>query len=695
MKQHIRALKREWAPNDPVIDLPSVKDIPAPLFGDDVWELGCVFMRANKERPVLDFSGMTPVHKQVAKELMACRLNKPTVSTRRMRVVRRYSGSTCQFMLCQLRQAFRFWEDQGVREIGELDQDILNRHVRALNDKHPGQEMTVAGTLQIYVWLYESDDQLSGGGLRFNPWGGRSTTRVAGWKRPDETATPRIPEAVVCALLPWALAFATGFGEDIIAADRDYHGDDARTWDASLPPAEKLDAYLSALAERGRGLPTRDGSKLATTLVASRAGFSSSWLKSNGSLALREATARFGLETVSLRPWSHVPEGCSRPIKNAPGVAEHFRDCADLITAIYIVCAYLSGMRDCEVQDLRRGCVSVLRDELGKPYRWKVRGYRHKERELPELRDWVVVEDVAKAIDALERLTRPYYDATGDDHLFVHHRIFDRGPSLVKGQIRARLQDFASRCSGELAALVVAATPDGNPVSLVPIPDGPNGPWRLTTRQFRKTLAWFFANVPFGVIAGMLQYGHARPAMFEGYAGTSESGFRLEFENEEFLARLGDMTSMYTDSARGIRTVGPMADELIAEFEAISRKIGPIQGEVVSEKRLGQLLRHRAAKMRAGLLAHCFFEPSQARCLEHLSPENRREPVTGLCKLNCPRACVTKDHRAAYLRLAEEAGAWASKNRIGEYGREVYAAERRAALAMVARIEAAGHGQGE
>src|SRR3546814_3309117 len=42
------------------------------------------------------------------------------------------------------------------------------------------------------------------------------------------------------------------------------------------------------------------------------------------------------------------------------------------------------------------------------------------------------------------------------------------------------------------------------------IPAGPDGrPWRLTTRQFRRTIAWHIANRPFGTIAGMIQYKHA------------------------------------------------------------------------------------------------------------------------------------------------------------------------------------------
>jgi len=70
----------------------------------------------------------------------------------------------------------------------------------------------------------------------------------------------------------------------------------------------------------------------------------------------------------------------------------------------------------------------------------------------------------------------------------------------------------------------------GSPDSSI-IPPRPDGaPWRLTTRQFRRTIAWHIANRPFGTIAGMIQYKHASVAAFEGNAGSSRSGFRSEIE---------------------------------------------------------------------------------------------------------------------------------------------------------------------
>jgi hypothetical protein len=54
----------------------------------------------------------------------------------------------------------------------------------------------------------------------------------------------------------------------------------------------------------------------------------------------------------------------------------------------------------------------------------------------------------------------------------------------------------------------------------IPLANGQR--WHLTTPQFRRTLAWFIARRPGGVIAGAIQYRHQRVQMFEGYANSQE-----------------------------------------------------------------------------------------------------------------------------------------------------------------------------
>src|SRR3546814_12643341 len=81
----------------------------------------------------------------------------------------------------------------------------------------------------------------------------------------------------------------------------------------------------------------------------------------------------------------------------------------------------------------------------------------------------------------------------------------------------------------------------------------------LFRSQFRRTIAWHIANRPFGTIAGMIQYKHASVAAFEGYAGSSRSGFRGEIEAQRALGQIDDILVYFAERQSGARLGGPAA----------------------------------------------------------------------------------------------------------------------------------------
>jgi hypothetical protein len=83
-------------------------------------------------------------------------------------------------------------------------------------------------------------------------------------------------------------------------------------------------------------------------------------------------------------------------------------------------------------------------------------------------------------------------------------------------------------------------------------------------------LAWFIARRPGGTIAGALQYRHRRIQMFEGYAGTSDSGFRDEVEAEEAFARGQFLAEMGADDDR-LALTGPAGAEAEARLAELAR----------------------------------------------------------------------------------------------------------------------------
>ena len=73
-----------------------------------------------------------------------------------------------------------------------------------------------------------------------------------------------------------------------------------------------------------------------------------------------------------------------------------------LQAACYVVCAYLTGMRDCEVQAMRAGCLSLSRSADGVIERHRIRSIAYKGKASQgEPAEWVTIEPVAEAIRVL------------------------------------------------------------------------------------------------------------------------------------------------------------------------------------------------------------------------------------------------------------------------------------------------------
>ena len=126
--------------------------------------------------------------------------------------------------------------------------------------------------------------------------------------------------------------------------------------------------------------------------------------------------------------------------------------------------------------------------------------------------EWITIAPIVQAIQVLEHHSARVATARSADTLW---------PVLVakvgsKHHVSAEIVRQLNAYRDHLNTLFGT---DKTPI----IPPGPDGlPWRITTRQFRRTIAWHIANRPFGSIAGMIQYKHASVAAFEGYAGSEQ-----------------------------------------------------------------------------------------------------------------------------------------------------------------------------
>ena len=294
-----------------------------------------------------------------------------------------------------------------------------------------------------------------------------------------------------------------------------------------------------------------------------------------------------------------------------------------LSTACFIVIAYLSGMREDEIQRLKRGCHSVARAAGGAVVRHKLRGEIAKGRHgVPEQETWVVVAAVQRAVAVMEQITP-------DEFLFsVEMPVAGRIEKPSQIETRDRLLRFVNHVN--LVAKFNA---------LPGIPDHDGRPWPLSPRQFRRTLAFFIARQPFGVVAGKLQYKHLSVATFEGYAGSSRAGFREEVEEERVMASLDDFVDIYEAVKSGERIAGPGGRRLTAACIHIREEIGDFPGIVVDDKRLRAMLLHVARDLHPGVLNHCWFDPAKALCRR--GADRKNGPILNHCQpALCANSCV-------------------------------------------------------
>lgn len=219
--------------------------------------------------------------------------------------------------------------------------------------------------------------------------------------------------------------------------------------------------------------------------------------------------------------------------------------------------------------------------------------------------------------------------------------------------------------------------PDGIPTTHGRLP-------HLTPRQFRRTLAWFIARRPDGTTAGALQYRHQRIQMFEGYAGTSTSGFRDEVEAEEALTRGQVLADMAAAPYRP-RLTGPAGAEAEARLTALAQ-YAVFDGRVVTdEARLRRIIARHDPHLYPGRFLTCVYNPDRALCRTPASSADT--PAMGDCQpLACRNTALTPDnHRALTEHLAELTASLANGDRLAPYLRHRLTEQRTATEAFLTR----------
>ena len=660
-------------------------------YGDAVWNLTPAVFRENARRChcTVKFNTLVdPVMADTMRAYLHARLNV------------RIPGWSNPLPPASIRQAFNnirpFFEfvldELGVLNLALVNQALLDRYAKAVIASKQRQPAANALLLKSIWHLYHYRDHLPRGGLRFEPWPGQNSASVAGYSfQSQENLTARIPEPILAPLLEWAFKYVQVFSADIFSAHAELSALEARAsrltkTDRDRPRDQiaalhrtRIERWLAMRRREGRGVPvwaqptngiTREGTTSTPInwhLLNLVAGVDARQ-NPGGHLSLQR-TIRQMVERNEVQHGTELG-GFDTPISLDPNTGHPWRSGFDhlalkreermLQTAGYIICAYLTGMRDCEVQAMRSNCLDITRSEDGLIERYRVHSTTYKSKSASgSPADWITIAPVAEAIGVLKRLSQAACAAHGTDTLWPVLDPAPDGKTHVSAEIVKHLNEFREHINSRLDRSDPARS----------IPTMHNGKFfRITTRQFRRTLAWHIANRPFGTIAGMIQYKHTSVAVFEGYAGTSASGFLRQVDQERRLGQLDDILEYFEAYQVGDNFGGPTAHRLKASLLDVANQLDPLPASIADRGRLRALLSSLARTLHVGVLADCFFDPTTALCLNTNS--DHRKPQTALCQpTKCPNACIRARHLPAWRRAAKDAKLLLKEKRLSDLQR--------------------------
>ncbi|MFE9813053.1 hypothetical protein [Streptomyces sp. NPDC005548] len=614
-------------------------------YGDDIWRLWPSQLKEHETALILNFPTLPQRFRPAAKKLFYHLLSvappdgedPPSITTVRI---------TFTHMKAFLTWLDKRWEPHRT-DLSTLTADDLNDYRKRLTVVYPrsSDRRTLARGVVRILWRWRS--HLDGHALSFDP------LHLPGWGeskavRRSENATDRLPEESMGPLLGWALRFIDEFAPDILAADGHWRATRTDTFRQPDDPTDiglRIRALMDKHIAAGRPLPGYRGRPnvvhLARTLRCDRTSV-------DRHVDVLAATT----EIVGIGSDSYFDSPIKGRLDGVPwieGIATHHTATHSLArlgrhlqAACYIVIAFLSGMRDSESKHLRRGCLTIKRDKDKTPYRWTVSSlaFKGEDDDAGVEATWVVGEPVARAINILESLQPPE-----TDYLFARLR---HGSDAKKGSAEALTTKATGTQINKFIIYVnqLCAAADRSDT----IPAAGRSRTGFKTSVFRRTLAWFIARRPGGVIAGALQYRHQSIQMFEGYAGTSASGFRAEVESEQALAR-GETYIAMIDAHEHTDLTGPSAEEVARRLDEFGER-GQFQGQIALDKhRLKRIMKRHDPAIYPGEYITCVHDPAKALCEKAKRGRSEGLPSHGGCKpLSCRNVALTPENVAAWTR---------------------------------------------
>ena len=619
-------------------------------FRDARWSLDPGRHQAHRSAVVLDFTGLPPAFREVTKELMYSVLADAPYGERLLHLdtVRTCFGNVAYFLHWVRRRK--------VSRLADLTEADFNAF--ALHIRRSGSSLATKGRkLKCARMFWTHRSKLYSDRLHLDPgllsrW--TPHNRSGGAAKPNvENATQRVPEQVMAPLLIWALRWIDDFADDVLGAYAEWKPLHANTYayrkrsDTWFPPGslDGAQRIVEIYRTQSRPIPAVAG-KPNYLHLARETGCNPSALKASvqARKVIEAAVSELGLSsgTYLRAPIRFLLDG--RPWRGEFEYAGVEEACRMLQAAAYVVIAYLSGMRDSEVKHLEVGCISRSYRTDGTVHRRRInsRAFKGEDDVRGVDASWVVTEPVERAVRVLERLR-------DDDRRYLFGNLPPSHHYLHPSSNPVPTSHTTNRSIAYFIDWVNAYCEQNGRTDRIPLVAGRR--WPLTTSQFRRTLAWFIAREPGGVIAGAFAYRHASIQMFEGYAGTSESGFRAEVEAEMAVLRTEVAGEMVT-TGQYEQLTGPAAAEATKRLDEFARHV-VFDGRVITDrKRMQRVLKKHDHRLHFGEFVTCVYNRDRAMC--HHTDAGDGPSLPDCLPLKCRNVALTADNRAEIAQhLAE------------------------------------------
>ena len=304
------------------------------------------------------------------------------------------------------------------------------------------------------------------------------------------------------------------------------------------------------------------------------------------------------------------------------------REVRELIDRLYdaagVVLSYLVGMRISEILSLEVGCVMKKpRTDGGKAYTF-IKGtiYKTAPTAKGESHEWVAPPIAERAVEVLERISRPLRERTGKPYLWLRYR--SRGVKVGKTGIGMLHNHSIVKRLNEFFAPFIG------------LPAHEGQPWHLTTHQGRKTFAYFMAiQDRSGLEALRDQFGHRSVVM------TDQAYSPHDAEMTELISKEG--TQEMAEALAELLIAPDLAGEKGRQIAKHARYRGQFTKEEALEY-AKQLLRDTGMHIEICHYGICVYDPRHSACQGDAHGPNHALRTQSVC-VGCKNFVAGPKHK--------------------------------------------------